>query len=961
MIYTKTSHSLKLLAIPLAITLAACSNNASDTNTVENEAKDKQNALNAGIKFTGKLPISPRVLTGKFENGITYIIRKNSVPENRAELRLVINAGSILEEDNQQGFAHFAEHMAFNGTTDFKKQEVVDYVESIGMRFGAHLNAHTSFDETVYKLQLPTDNEKTLETGVHILENWAHKISFEGDEIDKERGVVLEEMRARKGASDRILQKQLPIIAKDSQYALRLPIGKKDILVNGSHENLVQFYKDWYRPDLMAVVAVGDFEPSEMKALLEKYFAKIKPHTNKKERINYTIPANEAPLISIETDVELPRIIARVQIKHPLFEPSTYEELRTALAAQLYTAMLNARFGELALKADTAFVGAGSSFGRGLDASSAFSIGAAIKPGKVNAALEAVLREENRVLQHGFTSSELNRAKANLARVMQKNFAEMDTAKSNSYAGEYVRHFMKNEAILGRELEFEASQYFIPEITLSEVNQLGVSWFTEDNRIITITAPASEAPLLPTNNEVITLWDDVLKEQTAPYQDSKVLLSLMDKKPVAGSVVDKKYNEALQTHYWTLSNGAKVIIKQTDFKKDQILFLANKKGGSSALSDADFTKTILASTAIDYMGVAEYDQLALSKFMQNKKFALRTTINELSTSLSGYTSIKDSEHFMQMLHLKLSSPRKDKVAFDTLKSRIAPSIENQLQQPNYVFSQAVNKAQYGDNVRFSTFDIEVLKKQDLDTSMNVYHQLFDDAAGFTFILIGSVNLAQTEQLVNTYIASLPSVDAKPEVKILPYAKKAGMINVTVKKGLEEKAQVKLAMYGETAFSHEEQMKFSVMKSALNAVLRERIREEKGGVYGVGVSGGLSRLPQGSFELSISFTCDPNRVDELIDETHKVINEFITKNVDEKHLISFKEASHKSRETNLKVNGFWQKHLNALEVYNGDVLSFAQYDALVDSMTLTDIQEAANSYLTSENSLKATLLPEDKKD
>ncbi|MGL1957415.1 MAG: insulinase family protein [Colwellia sp.] len=959
MFHHQLARRLVLTSLAIAITtISACSqftDNASNSNNTSNSSQIKKN------EFSGELPISPRIMKGKFDNGITYIIRKNTMPEKRAELRLVINAGSILEDDNQQGFAHFVEHMAFNGTEDFAKQEIVDYVESIGMRFGAHLNAHTSFDETVYKLQLPTDDENTLEKGVHILENWAHKLSFDGEEIDKERGVVIEEMRARKGANDRIFNKQLPVVAKNSQYAVRLPIGKKEVLESGSHEDLIRFYNDWYRPDLMAVIAVGDFEPEQMKALFEKYFANIKPVENPKKRIVFSIPKNETPLITIETDPELPRLIATIRIKQPLLEPKNYQEYRTRISGQLYIAMLNARFAEISLKPETAFVGAGSSFNRNFDASSTFIIGAAIKPGQTKPALEAILREENRALQHGFTASELARAKVNIMRGFEKNAAEVDTVQSRSYASEYVRHFMKGEAILGREKELEVGKVFIADISLSEVNQLGATWFTDNNRIVTIAAPEAEKTKLPNEQQIIVLWDAVIAEKTTAYQDSVVASALMTKAPVAGSIINKHLDKNLNTHYWTLSNGAKVILKQTDFKKDQILFTAMSEGGNSLIDDEHYNKTLLAANAVDYMGFAEFDLLALNKFMQGKKFGISSQIVDLSESLKGFSSVQDIENFMQMLHLKFTKPRNDKQAFDTLLKRIEPSIENSLKQPRNVFNEAIRAAQYGDDPRHQAFDVARLKQQDLADSLAFYQQRFANAADFNFIFVGNVDLLKMEQLVTTYIASLPASKEREHFNVLPDNFKKGALNVVVNKGLEEKAQVQLSFYGKANFSHSEAIKFSAMKSALSSVLRERIREEKSGVYGVQVSGSLSRQPRETFNLTVSFTCDPVRADELISEVKKVLNEFQSTSVDEKYLISFKEKSHKSRENNLRENIFWKSHLISIERYQGDVLTFSEYDNLVDSISLKDIQQVAKRYLNSENNTLAKLLPEKKQD
>ncbi len=941
------------LLVLFLLTVTACTHSIG-------ESKNNEMGATPRMKFSGELPVSTRIIKGKLDNGITYIIRNNITPKNRAELRLVINAGSILEDDNQQGFAHFVEHMAFNGTEDFAKQEIVDYVESIGMKFGAHLNAHTGFDETVYKLQLPIDDQQTLEKGMHILENWAHKLSFDATEIDKERGVVIEELRARKGANDRIFKKQLPVIAKNSQYAQRLPIGKQEILANGSHENLIRYYKEWYRPDLMAVIAVGDFEPIQIEALITKYFADIKQIESPRKRTVYSIPKNEIPLVSIETDAELPRIISTVQIKQPLLEPKTYEEYRTQLATKLYIAMLNSRYAEISIKPDVAIVGAGSSFRRNFDASSNFIIGASIKPGQVKRALAEILREDNRALQHGFTESELTRAKNSLLRSLEKNTIEIDTEKSANYARKYVRHFMKGETLIGRVKALEAGKFFLAEITLEEVNSLGASWNTGENRIVTIAAPEIDKAKLPTHNQVTALWNRVMAEQTTKYQDTVVATRLMTKKPTPGSVVDKQFNEKLDTHYWILSNGAKVVLKQTDFKNDQVLFTAISAGGNSLIDDQTYVKTLLSDSAANYMGVAEFNQVALRKFMQGKKFSLRSKINNLSESISGYSSTQDLENFMQMLHLKFTSPRKDKQDFETLLSRIEPGIENRFKQPENVFIDKIRETQYGnDDVRHAAFDVARLKQQDFSASIDFYRERFANAGDFSFIFVGNIDLNEIEPLVNTYIASLPANNVKERFKILEDNRKPGVLNVTVHKGQEEKAQVKILLYGKANYSHQESINFTAMKSVLSTLLRERIREEKGGVYGVRVNGSIMRHPREAFKLDISFTCDPARVDELIMETRKVIRELKANKMDEKYLINFKEKLHKSRQVNIKENKFWKNYLSSIERFQGNVIALDEYNQLVNSVTLENIQRAAKLYLSAEDNLLAKLLPQEK--
>ena len=933
------------------------SNSALNKGAMKTDVNKTNIKQSTNVQFTGKLPVSPRIIKGTFDNGIRYIIRKNVKPENRAELRLVINAGSILEDDNQQGFAHLAEHMAFNGTEDFKKQEIIDYIESIGMKFGAHLNAHTSFDETVYKLQLPTDDKKTLETGVHILENWAHKISFEPVEIDKERGVVIEEWRRRQGAQNRIQAKRNPIIFNNSKYADRLPIGKKDILKKGSHENLIRFYKDWYRPELMSIIAVGDFEPNEVKALFEKYFSTIPTLGNKKTRTVYTLPDNSQPLISIETDPEITRTSAAIMVKQPLFEVITYEQYRQSLIHGLYTGMLNNRLRELTRKGSLPVVGAGSRFGDFVGEKSIYSLGATIKSGETGAAIQALLREVNRTIENGFTPTELARQKNNVLRRKEKTSVEADNKPSRAYATSYVRHMMRDKHLLSPEREYEISQQFLPQISLQEVNVLGAKWLTKKNSIITITAPEKEKNLLPTEMELTALWDEVAKEKLAAYQEAKVPTTLMTKIPEAGTVIRKNYDKSTDSHTWLLSNGAKVILKKTDFKNDEILFSGISDGGTSLLDDETFYKTLLATRLVSAMGIGDYDATTLAKFKQGKNYQLSAYISSLHERLKGGLSPKDLSHFMQTLHLTFTSPRKDQQAFSTYISRMEPLVENKLNSPNGVFSEEIRKALYGDNPRSFSFNRETLHKIDLDSALDFYQQRFKNAGDFTFAFVGNIDFAEIEQMIVTYIASLPSDNSRETWQVAEDKRSEGAIAVNVLKGVEPKAEVRMQMHGSANWSQQEKMQFDTLKSTLNTVLRERIREEKSGVYSIRVAGKLSREPREYFNLSISFNCDPVRVDELVAEVKAVLEEFKSTLVDKKYLDNFKKQAHKRREVAIKTNKFWLYYLVSLASKEQAELTLNEYKDLVDSMTVESLKASANEYLDSPNHLLATLLPE----
>lgn len=924
-------------------------------------ATQAKTATNADVQkvmepFSGKLPINHRVIKGTLDNGIQYIIQKNSKPTKRAEIRLAINAGSTLEDDNQQGFAHFVEHMAFNGTQDFKKQEIVEYIESIGMRFGAHLNAHTSFDETVYKLQIPTNKPELLETGIHILENWAHKISFEPEEIDKERGVVIEELRTRQGANNRIMNKQLPVLYKGSRYAERLPIGKKIILEQGKHSDLIRFYKNWYRPDLMTLVAVGDFEPEDVKALFEQYFGKIKRHQNQPKRTTFTVGNNKAPRFSIETDPELTRTIINVQIKQPADELGTYQAYRQQLARGLFVSMLNSRFRDDTLKANSPLIAGGVNYRRSFGGISMFSMGSAVKPGKNKEALTYMLSEVNRVIQHGFTDSELKRQKLGLLNAVQRAAKEVDKVQSRRLAEEYVRHFMQEESIPGIEHEAEITEYFLTKISVAEINVLAKKWFTKENRLIAISAPTSEKGNLLNQDEILALWQAVEANKFNAFEDVEIAEQLMTAKPKAGSIIAKSYNTDLDFHTWTLSNGVKVLLKKTDFKADSISFSARTWGGFSSLNNETYHKAMYTSAINSMMGLGDMSYSEFSKFKKGKSFSLRASIGSNSQSLKGGSSIKDLPYFMQNLYLSFAAPRKDIGAFNTFLARTTASIENRFNSPSGVFSEAIRLAQYGNDPRSLKMDVNAIQMADLDTSLAVYQNAFSNAANFNFVFVGNIDLAKMEGLLSTYVASLPTSKALIKHQFRKSLRTKGELTVNVAKSLDPKATIVMKTYGNKPWNHKERAQFNTMKAALSTVLRERIREEKSGAYGVRVGGSFSR-EQGHYSLSISFTCDPLRVDELKAEVNLVIHEFKTVLQDEKYVANYIKQSLKSAETSKKQNNFWIGHLTWLNEPGYVPLSFSDNEALLKSMTPADVKAAANMFIDKQDSLVAILMPE----
>ena len=521
-----------------------------------------------------EIPFNPNVKTGTLSNGLKYYIQKNAKPEKRVELRLAVNAGSILENDDQLGLAHFTEHMCFNGTKNFKKNDIVNYLQSIGVKFGADLNAYTSFDETVYILPIPSDDKKILDQGFQILEDWAHNVTFEDEEIDKERGVVIEEWRTGRGASQRMRDKYFPVLLKDSRYAQRLPIGTKEILESFKYETVKKFYKDWYRPDLMAVIVVGDIDIAEMEAKIKAHFGKIEATKNPLERKEYNIPDHKETLISIATDKEAPFTQVQLYYKHPEIEMKTLADYRSGIIRRLYNGMLNQRLEELSQSAEPPFIYGYTYYGGFIRSKSAYQSFASVSQDGIIKGLKALLAENQRVQEYGFNASELERYKKEILRSYEKSYNERDKTESANYVYQYINHFLKGEPTPGIEWEYDFLQKVLPSITVEEINQLPKKWISDENRVVIITAPDKEGVNIPTEEEIKAVLKEAESMNITAYEDKVNEEPLIAQTPKAGKVTKETKIAALGATELTLSNGLKVILKPTDFKNDEIMMTA---------------------------------------------------------------------------------------------------------------------------------------------------------------------------------------------------------------------------------------------------------------------------------------------------------------------------------------------------------------------------------------------------
>jgi zinc protease len=923
--------------------------------------------LTIGLTFAQKpldlkvpLKLDPSVRTGKLSNGMTYFIRKNTKPEKRAELRLAVNAGSMEENDDQQGLAHFCEHMCFNGTKNFKKSELVDYLESIGTKFGPHLNAYTSFDETVYMLQLPTDKEDVLIKGFQILEDWAHNVSFENDEIDKERGVVTEEWRLGKGANERMRNKYFPILFKDSRYATRLPIGKPEILKNCKYETLKQFYNDWYRPDLMAIIAVGDFDVDKVEKLIKEKFSSIPAKQNPRKLESYSLPDHKEMLIAKATDKEAAYTMVQVMYKHPARKIITIEDYRTSLIENLYTGMLNERYEEIRQQANTPFSFAGCYYGDVVRTKEAYTTYAYLSSDKnIEAGLKIIAEENERASRFGFTATEFERQKKNVLKQNETSYLERDKTESSRLIGEYVYYFLSGSPATGMEFEYNITKKLLEGITLDEVNKEGKKFKTpnNENSVVVITAPEKEGVELPGDEKIKAIFSEVGKSNIKAYVDNVISKPLMAKEPVAGKITEEKQIKELDITELKLSNGVKVFLKATDFKNDEILFSAASFGGTSLCSDQDAISGGFGGYVIGQSGVGEFDKISLQKSLSGKNVSVFPYISTTTENMQGESSPDDLETLMQLIHLYFTQPRKDTTAFASLIQQQMGFMQNRAASPEAAFQDTiqVTMAQY--HYRARPFTPEMLKEINLDKAYSIYKDRFSDAGDFMFCFVGSFDMNKMKPLLEKYIASLPATNRKETWKDNGFKKPKGIVQKTVKRGSEPKGSVNIRFYGAVEYNMKNRIATQMLCQLLSIKLREVLREEKGGTYGVQVYPIVEKYPKETYVININFGCGPEKLEELTKATMDVIDNVKKNGCSDKDLTKLKETSRVEREVNLKENRYWLQAIGIKYSAGEDFLELNEYPKIVEGLKSEDLKNAANQYLNTNEFATFKLFPE----
>ncbi|MFP4301053.1 MAG: M16 family metallopeptidase [Spirochaetaceae bacterium] len=902
------------------------------------------------------LQLNPKVRHGMLDNGLSYYILEHQQPESRATFRLVVDAGSLMEEEDQRGLAHFLEHMAFNGTNSFEGNELVRYMESLGMRFGPDVNAYTSFEETVYKLDVPTDDEEQFETGLKIMREWASEMTLDPEEIEKERGVVIEEWRTGQGPATRIRNQHLSVIFQDSRYAERLPIGEVEILRTFERETLHRFYEDWYRPDLISFVAVGDFDGKEVERQVRETFADLALPEARRLRTFYPIPDHEGTRVSIASDPEAQQNQVVIYNKTEPLRLVSKGDYRELLAYSLYSIMFNNRLDEIARSPEAPFLSAGAGRTNLVRSKGVLALSAEAPTAGLSESLQALLIEAKRAHEHGFSDGELSRAKDRMLSRMRRLHANRESIESGRKADELIRYHLEDEASPGISREWELYQELVPEITLDEVNDLAAGALRDDNRVITVSGVESEENEIPDEGEVRSLLEEVRSTEVQPYEDRVINRPLIEELPEPGQVTEERFHEEVETTEFRLSNGARVLIKETEFKDDEVILRAWSPGGSSLLSDQVARAASHATEVASQSGLGDFSRTDLDRLLSGVEVSLTPYISGNSEGFSGSSSKQDFETLLQLLHLSFTEPRLDEDAYNTYMRRLRQQLSTRANDPRGAFQLRLQELYAQGDPRQAPLTPENVEEITLDRLRRAYQDRFRGAGDFTFTLVGTITPEEARPLLERYLASIESGPRGEEPRDRGFRPPRERIEETLRAGSEPVSQVAILFSGDYDWSREENYHFASMIDAVRILLRQEIREEAGGTYGVGVGGFRQLEPYEVYLVQIGFGADPDRVDELTERLYETLDSAKEGALDESFLERVTATQREEYRKDLEENDYWASALETAVEYGREFDSVLEFPELIDSLETADLQEAARNYLDRSRSLELMLLP-----
>ncbi len=910
------------------------------------------------------VPIDPKVRYGKLDNGLTYYIRHNQQPKQRAEFYIAQNVGAILENDDQNGLAHFLEHMCFNGTKNFPGKGIINYFEKIGVKFGANINAYTSLDETVYNLSdVPTIRQGIIDSALLVLHDWSGFVLLEDKEIDAERGVIREEWRTGAGAERRMWKEANKLKYPGSQYAKRDVIGDTAVINNFSYKTLRDYYQKWYRPDQQAILVVGDVDVDAIEAKIKTMFADIKAKPNAGERPIYPIPNNVEPIIAVVKDPEARMTRIELEYKHDVLP----DAVKTSMAGymkgvidNLISTMMGYRIDEITKQADAPFVGGYAYYGELVKSKDAFQFLAVPKEGQELAGLKAMLLEAEKMKRFGFTNSELERAKTDLLKRIENAYNDRENQKNRNLVQEYYRHFLSAEPIPGIEWEFETMKQILPMLNADMVNQAAKRYVTDENLIVSFMAPDKSTVIIPSNEQILNAINEAKKAELSAKAEEDLNKPLIDKAPKVGKIKKVSQNSSLGTTEWKLSNGLTVVFKPTTFKNDEILLSAYSYGGLSKVKNvADLPSAALAATVVSNNGLGKYNQIELGKLLTGKIATVTPSINQYSEGFSGKSSVADFETMLQLVYLNFTAPRKDDNAFASLINMLRTSLANRSSDPRYAFSDSVNLTVSNHSKRTVIIDLKTVDKIDQDKALAIFKQRFASPADFTFVFTGNIDM-NNDKVRNAILTYLGGINAKKIVEKYdddkvrkPIGKVKNYFNQDMK---VKKASNYILYNAKIPYNLQSRLALNTIGSILNIRYLESIREKEGGSYGVGVRGSINNTPIDEAVIMMQFDTDPEKQEKLMGIIHSEVEEIVANGPREDDLKKVKENLLKKYEEDLRENAWWQ---SAIVLYYQDKINLVDdYKATVETLTPELIKTTLKKITDQGNVIEVVMKPKE---
>ena len=908
------------------------------------------------------LPIDSAVRVGKLENGLTYYIRHNEYPKQRAEFHIAQAVGAILEEDHQNGLAHFLEHMAFNGTEHFAGKGIIEYFESIGVNFGGNINAYTSLDETVYRLsEVPTVREGIIDSALLVMHDWACGLLLLEDEIDNERGVIREEWRTGAQANRRMWKAINPLKYPGSQYAKRDVIGDTAVINNFAYDALRDYYKKWYGPDNQAIIVVGDIDVDQIEQKIKALWADVPARENRGERPLYSVNDNEQPIVAIVRDKEAQYTRIELEFKKdqlPKELRGTNVDYLQTIAIELVCDMFNNRLSELAMKPEATFVGAGSYYGELVKEKDAFIAIYLAKQGQEVQAYKDLLTQLEKMRRYGFTYAELDRVKKETLAAYEKSYNERNTVRNIAHAQEYIRHYLDGTPIPGIKWEYEMIQQILPALSLDMLNQIAGQLVTDHNLIISFQAPEDENVVLPTEAEAVEMLAAVKNEEIEAPVEEAIRENLVETAPKAGKIKKTTYNETLGVTEWTLSNGVRVIVKPTTFKQDEILFQGVSKGGASLVATEDLPSSMLASTIVDFSGLADMSLTDLQKALTGKNVSHSVSINNNTEVVSGSSTVKDLETLLQINYLSFTAPRRDEEAYQTLMSVLNSQLANRDKNPKVAFSDSIQMMANDHSSRIVLQDLAWLEKVNLDKALEVYKARFANPADFVFTFVGNVDPADKvfQKMVCTWLGGLKTSKKKESVRDNGVRAPEGINKNYFTRPMEIKTASNRIQYTsyDMPYTLANDLNMEMIGRILSTRYLESIREREGGSYGVGCWGTMEIVPVPCARLIMQFDTDPEKQERLMSIIHEEVKTIVENGPLAKDLQKEKESMLKDFQEDLEKNGYWRQVLDIY--YRFGINYITDYKAAVEAITAETVQATLKQLVASGNVFEVVMLP-----